>query len=64
MRKASIIRKTKETEISCNIMLVGTGKNSISTGIGFFNHMLDQLAKHSLIDLNVNQSRDKKFKNS
>tara|TARA_Y100000590_G_scaffold457394_1_gene609934 strand:+ start:601 stop:1188 length:588 start_codon:yes stop_codon:yes gene_type:complete len=58
MRKASIIRKTKETEISCNIMLEGTGKNSISTGIGFFNHMLEIFSHHSLVNLELNAKGD------
>ena len=58
MRKASVIRKTKETEISCNIMLEGTGKNSINTGIGFFNHMLEIFSHHSLVNLELNAKGD------
>ena len=53
MRKASVIRKTKETEITCNIVLDGTGKNNIDTGIGFFDHMLEIFSHHSLIDLQL-----------
>jgi imidazoleglycerol-phosphate dehydratase len=53
MRKISIDRKTKETEISLNIDLDGSGKGKIDTGIPFFDHMLDQISTHSLIDLSV-----------
>ena len=52
-RQAEISRKTEETEISVAVTLDGSGKRSISTGIGFFDHMLDQLAKHSLIDMTI-----------
>ncbi len=48
-----IQRKTKETEISLKLGLMGSGKASISTGIGFFDHMLEAFAKHSLIDLEL-----------
>ena len=58
MRKAEIKRSTLETEISVRIGLDGTGKSSISTGIGFFDHMLDQVARHGLIDLDVNAKGD------
>ena len=58
MRKAKIERKTKETSISVKIELDGIGKSNISTGIGFFDHMLDQLAKHSLIDIEINADGD------
>lgn len=50
-RKASIKRQTKETEIKAGVNLDGTGKPDMKTGIGFFDHMLDQLSKHSLIDI-------------
>ena len=50
-RKAKINRKTKETNISVVVNLDGKGKYKIKTGIGFLDHMLEQLAKHSLIDL-------------
>ena len=53
MRKISIDRKTKETEISLNIDLDGSGKGKIDTRIPFFDHMLDQISTHSLIDLSV-----------
>ena len=58
MRTAKIARKTNETEISVSIDLDGTGAHSMKTGIGFFDHMLDQLARHSLIDMDVNCSGD------
>ncbi|HWV21857.1 MAG TPA: imidazoleglycerol-phosphate dehydratase HisB [Devosia sp.] len=53
MRSATITRKTNETEISVSINLDGTGAHKMATGIGFFDHMLDQLARHSLIDMDV-----------
>ena len=58
MRKASITRKTKETKVFCEINLDGTGQNSIQTGIGFFDHMLEIFSHHSLIDLNLNAEGD------
>ena len=58
MRKAEINRKTNETSVSVKIDLDGTGKASNTTGIGFFDHMLDQLAKHSLIDIETNADGD------
>ena len=53
MRKASIARKTNETEIAVTINLDGTGTHAMATGIGFFDHMLDQLSRHSLIDMDI-----------
>ena len=53
MRKGSITRKTSETAISVSVDLDGSGKADISTGIGFFDHMLDLLARHSLMDLTI-----------
>jgi imidazoleglycerol-phosphate dehydratase/histidinol-phosphatase len=57
-RIAAIERKTKETDISLEINLDGTGKSKISTGIGFFDHMLDQIARHGNFDLTITASRD------
>lgn len=53
MRKASITRETKETKIALELDLDGSGEGVIDTGIGFFNHMLELLKKHALIDLNI-----------
>jgi len=53
MRRALITRKTKETDISVSVDLDGVGRASIATGIGFFDHMLEQIARHSLIDLEI-----------
>lgn len=58
MRKAKIERKTKETQIAVEVNLDGTGKYDISTGIGFLDHMLEQLSRHSLIDLKVKAKGD------
>ena len=57
-RKAKISRKTKETSISVEVNIDGKGKYKIDTGIGFLNHMLEQLSKHSLIDINVKAKGD------
>jgi len=57
-RSASVNRKTNETEISVDLLIDGTGKSNIETGIGFFDHMLDQLCRHSLIDMTVRASGD------
>lgn len=58
MRTAKITRKTVETDISVEINLDGTGTYQNSTGIGFFDHMLDQLARHSMIDMTVSAKGD------
>ena len=60
MRKAKIERNTKETQVSVELNLDGTGAGSIETGIGFFDHMLELLKKHALIDLTVRASGDLK----
>ena len=52
-RKAKVSRKTKETNISAEVNIDGKGKYKIETGIGFLNHMLEQLSKHSSIDINL-----------
>ena len=57
-RKASINRKTKETDINVELNLDGSGKGSFSTGIGFFDHMLEQISKHGNIDLNIEVKGD------
>ena len=57
-RKAKIQRKTKETNISVEVNLDGKGKYQIKTKIGFLDHMLEQLAKHSLIDMKINAKGD------
>jgi imidazoleglycerol-phosphate dehydratase len=58
MRKGAINRKTKETDIAVGVDLDGTGIAKISTGIGFFDHMLEQLARHSLIDMEIRAAGD------
>ena len=58
MRTASIERKTKETEISVSLNLDGSGIYDVSTGIGFLDHMLEQLSRHSLMDLTVKAKGD------
>jgi len=57
-RTAKIARKTKETDITLEVNLEGTGQSTIATGVGFFDHMLTHLSKHSLMDLTVNASGD------
>jgi imidazoleglycerol-phosphate dehydratase len=58
MRKATLKRTTKETDIEVAVDLDGTGASAISTGIGFFDHMLDLLARHSRIDITVKAKGD------
>ncbi|WP_319774801.1 imidazoleglycerol-phosphate dehydratase HisB [Breoghania sp.] len=58
MRSASITRTTKETDIQVSVALDGTGSYDVETGIGFFDHMLEQLARHSLIDITVRAAGD------
>ncbi len=57
-RQATIERKTKETEIKATVDLDGTGAYDIKTGIGFLDHMLEQLARHSLIDITLTAKGD------
>jgi len=57
-RTAEVIRNTAETKISARVNLDGTGQASLSTGIGFFDHMLDQIARHGLIDLDIRAEGD------
>jgi imidazoleglycerol-phosphate dehydratase len=57
-RQAAIERKTKETEIRASVDLDGTGAYDIKTGIGFLDHMLEQLARHSLIDIELHAKGD------
>ena len=57
-RKAKIFRKTKETNISVELNIDGKGKYKINTKIGFLDHMLEQLSKHSLIDMKVSAKGD------
>ena len=57
-RTAKISRKTKETEISVSVDLDGAGKFDVATGVGFFDHMVEQLSRHSLIDMAVRAKGD------
>lgn len=57
-RKADVVRKTKETAIALSFAVDGKGESSISTGIGFFDHMLDGFARHGFFDLKVNAEGD------
>ncbi|TDT91214.1 imidazoleglycerol-phosphate dehydratase [Azorhizobium sp. AG788] len=58
MRQAEIVRETKETKVRLAVNLDGTGRASIATGIGFFDHMLDLLARHARFDLEVEAKGD------
>jgi imidazoleglycerol-phosphate dehydratase len=58
MRASSIERKTRETDIKLTLNLDGSGQGTISTGIGFFDHMLELLMKHALIDLTIEAKGD------
>jgi imidazoleglycerol-phosphate dehydratase len=57
-RSASVARKTNETDISVSLSVDGNGTGSISTGVGFFDHMLEQLSRHSLIDMEIKAKGD------
>ena len=58
MRKSEVTRKTNETDISVLLSIDGVGKSEITTGVGFLDHMLEQLAKHSLMDIKINANGD------
>jgi len=58
MRKGSVTRKTKETEVEAAVELDGAGRSTVATGIGFLDHMLDLLARHSRIDITVKATGD------
>jgi imidazoleglycerol-phosphate dehydratase len=58
MRTASLTRSTRETDITVKVNLDGTGRSDCVTGVGFFDHMLDQLARHAMIDLEVRANGD------
>ena len=57
-RSATIVRKTKETDITATVKLDGTGAYDVSTGVGFLDHMIEQLARHSLIDIALKAKGD------
>jgi imidazoleglycerol-phosphate dehydratase len=57
-RQAEVVRNTAETKITARVNLDGTGKANLATGIGFFDHMLDQIARHGLIDLDIQATGD------
>ncbi|MGD0642864.1 MAG: imidazoleglycerol-phosphate dehydratase HisB [Roseiarcus sp.] len=59
MRKGVVSRKTSETAIEVAVDLDGSGKADVVTGVGFFDHMLDQLARHSLVDLTIRAEGDR-----
>ncbi len=58
MRKATVARKTKETDVAVEIDLDGSGRSTVATGIGFLDHMLDLLARHARIDITVKAKGD------
>ncbi|CEJ16182.1 Imidazoleglycerol-phosphate dehydratase [bacterium YEK0313] len=58
MRKASVSRTTKETDITVSVDLDGAGTADVATGVGFLDHMLDQIARHGMIDLTVKATGD------
>ena len=58
MRSATIERKTNETDVAVTLGLDGRGASKIATGVGFFDHMLDQLARHSLVDMDIDAKGD------
>jgi imidazoleglycerol-phosphate dehydratase len=58
MRRASVTRKTRETAVTVELDLDGTGAAEIATGVGFFDHMLDQIARHALLDIKLEAKGD------
>ena len=58
MRRALVTRKTNETEVSVSVDLDGSGRSAIATGVGFFDHMLEQVARHSMIDMEIEARGD------
>jgi imidazoleglycerol-phosphate dehydratase len=58
MRQAEIVRNTLETQITVRLDLDGSGRSQLSTGVGFFDHMLDQIARHGMLDLEVSAKGD------
>jgi imidazoleglycerol-phosphate dehydratase len=56
-RQADVVRNTKETQITASINLDGTGQGQLNTGMPFLDHMLDQIVRHGLIDINITLSR-------
>ena len=58
-RTATVTRETNETRIEVRVDLDGTGRSESATGIGFFDHMIDQLARHALIDITLNCDGDR-----
>ncbi len=57
-RRAEVVRRTAETQITVRVDLDGAGRASLATGIGFFDHMLDQIARHGMIDLDIQAQGD------
>lgn len=57
-RTADVARKTRETDIAVSVAIDGAGRSDMATGVGFFDHMLDQLSRHSLIDMKVRAKGD------
>jgi imidazoleglycerol-phosphate dehydratase len=58
MRKAEVVRNTLETQITVRLDLDGSGRAQLATGVGFFDHMLDQVARHGMLDLDISASGD------
>ena len=58
MRQAEIVRNTLETQITVRLDLDGSGRSQLSTGVGFFDHMLDQIARHGMLDLEISAKGD------